>query len=810
MTKYHELILQMTLEEKCYLLSGIDFWSTRSYQHLNIPGMTMSDGPHGVRRQEGPGDQLGLNKSLQATCYPTAAAMANSWDTALCQEMAACLGEEAACQGVHVLLGPGMNLKRSPLCGRNFEYFSEDPYLTGKLAASYIKGIQSNGVAACPKHFAANSQELRRMSCDSIVDERTLRELYLTAFEIAVKEAHPLAIMSSYNRINGVYASENRHLLHEILKVEWGFEGYTVTDWGGSNDHTAGVLAGTHLEMPTCGGDSDIQLIEAVKSGDISEDWLNQMVDELLSVIFHTTDAIRQKYGKSFNIEAHHTMAEIAAAQSAVLLKNDDSILPLSAGAKIVLIGDFAQFPRYQGAGSSAVNPTKLDSLTSVVENYAFEYMGFANGYSRNGHIYPKLEQEACELAKKAEVVLLCIGLTEISESEGLDRQHMKLPDNQIHLLQSLAEVNPNIVVLFSAGSAVEMPWINNCKALIHGYLYGQAGANAMLKIVTGQVNPSGKLAESYPLKYESVPSAPYFPSRERTTEYRESMFVGYRYYDTAHIPVQFPFGYGLSYTTFKYSHLRLTDNTATFTLTNIGKTDGAEIAQLYVSAKCKRVFRPFKELKGFTKVFLTAGESKEVTIPLDHTAFRYFNIKTNRFEIEDGEYLILIGASSADIRLSDTLYVQGTGAHSPYHPDQLPSYYSCNITNVPDKEFAALLGHPIPSGNWTSSGLLDINDALCQMYYAKSALARFVYKVMTHMLKKAEKKGKPNLNILFIYNMPFRGIAKMTGGMVTLEMAEGILAMVNGHFFQGFGTIVGGFFRGRKKRKQASLINKL
>lgn len=804
--KHQNILDKMTLEEKCYLFSGKDFWQSRSVKRLGIPNMTMSDGPHGIRKQEGSGDQLGLNGSLPATCFPTAAAMANSWDPELGEEIGKYLGEEAACQDVDVLLGPGINIKRSPLCGRNFEYFSEDPYLAGKMAAGYIRGIQSLGVSACPKHFAANSQELRRMASDSVVDERTLREIYLTAFEIAVKEGNPHSIMTSYNRINGVYANENKHLLREILKDEWGFDGYVVSDWGASNDHAAGVAAGSHMEMPTTGGDSDIELLEAVKAGKISEEWIDQMADELLDVIFSTAKAVAKKRGRKFDTEAHHAMAMKASEQSVVLLKNEDNFLPLKKGTKVALIGDFAETPRYQGAGSSVVNPTKVDSTKDVIGNFDLVCIGFAKGYNRVGPAVETLEKEACELAGKAEAVLLCIGLDEISESEGLDRKHMRLPESQVQLLQKISKVNRNLVVIFSAGSAVEMPWLSHCKALVHGYLCGQAGASALLKAVTGEVNPSGKLAESYPIKYEDVPSAPYFPSKERTAEYREGLYVGYRYYETADVPVLFPFGFGLSYTTFTYSDLAVTLQKAEFTLTNSGSVDGAEIAQLYVSAKCDGVYRPVKELKGFQKVFLKAGESRRVTIELDDKAFRYFNVKTNRFEVEEGEYRILIGASVADIRLSGTVYVEGTQAALPYDPSKLRNYYNGNIKNISDMEFKELLGHEIPDGHW--SGALDMNDAICQMYYAKSGIARFAYKVLSHMLKKAEAKGKPDLNLLFIYNMPFRGIAKMTGGMVTMEMAEGILTAVNGHFFKGLGKIIGGFFRSGAKKKKANQMN--
>ena len=803
--KHADIIKQMTLEEKCYLFSGKDFWQTRSVERLGVPNMTLSDGPHGIRKQAGEGDQLGLNPSLPATCYPTAAAVANSWDVELGEEIGAHLGAEAASQGVCVVLGPGLNIKRSPFCGRNFEYFSEDPYLAGKLAASYIRGIQKNGVAACPKHFAANSQELRRMASDSVMDERTLREIYLTGFEIAVKEGHSKSIMSSYNRINGVYANENRHLLQEILRDEWGFDGFVVSDWGGSNDHVEGVRAGSHLEMPTTGGDSDLDLIDAVKSGRISQELLDRRVDELLDVILSTAGAVKPLEGKPFDVEKHHAMAARASEQSIVLLKNEGNLLPLKQGTKVAVIGEFAQKARHQGAGSSVVNPTRLDNAMDVIQGFGLDVAGFEAGYPRSGKGDPAMQARAVELAKKADTVLLYIGLDEISESEGLDRSHMRLPQSQIDLIEAVSKANPNVVAVMSAGSAVEMPWLPKIKALVHGYLCGQAGASSVLKVIMGQVNPSGKLAESYPVKYEDVSSAPYFPAKERTAEYREGLFVGYRYFETAKTPVLFPFGFGLSYTTFEYSSLTVTEKEASFTLKNTGEMDGAEVAQLYVSKPDGEVFRPAKELKGFAKVFLKAGESKKVTIPLDDKAFRYFNVDTSKFEVEGGAWTVLIGASCADIKLSGTVEVQGTGAKPPYDKEKFAKYFSGDVRSVSDAEFQALLGRPIPDGHW--SGMLDMNDALCQMYYAKGAAGRLAYKILTHFINKSIEKGKPNLNLLFNYNMPFRAIAKMTGGICTMEMAEGILTIVNGHFFKGLGRVIGGFFRAGKKRKAANAM---
>jgi len=806
--KHQDIISKLSLDEKCYLLSGRDFWSTFSIEKKGVPSINLSDGPHGIRKQEGAGDQLGLGGSLPATCFPTAATIANSWDPELGEEIGRNLGEEAACQDVAVLLGPGLNIKRSPLCGRNFEYFSEDPYLAGKMAAGYIRGIQENGVSACPKHFAANNSELRRQASNSVVDERTLREIYLTGFEIAVKESHPKSIMSSYNEVNSVYANENEHLLQEILRDQWGFDGFVVSDWGAGNDFVKGVAAGSHLEMPTTGGDSAEQLIKAVKAGRIDESMVDRRVDELLDVVLSTSKAVEAYKGRTFDIEQHHAAAMKASEQSIVLLKNEDNILPLKEGAKVAVIGDFAETPRYQGAGSSVVNPTKLDSCLDVIQSFPLEVAGFEKGYPRVGAGDPAMQAAAVELAKKADYVLLYLGLDEISESEGLDRQHMKLPASQVELLEAVSAVNENVIIVMAAGSSVEMPWIGKCKAMVHGYLCGQAGASAILKVILGQVNPSGKLSESYPVSYDDVSSKPYFPAKQRSVEYREGLYVGYRYYESVNKPVLFPFGFGLSYTTFEYSDITASDKEVSFTLKNTGACDGAEVAQVYVSALAPKIYRPAKELKGFKKVFLKAGESRRVTIPLDDKAFRYFNTKTDRFEIDGGKYNIMVGASAADIKLCAEVDVKGTQAPLPIEMTELPSYAAADIMNVSDEEFTRLLGHPIPDGSWT--GNLRMNDAIAQLYYAKSLKARLVGKIMQGMLNKSMAKGKPDLNIIFVTNMPFRAIGKMAGGMVSQEMCESIVTIVNGHavaFFKGLGGLIAGFFRQRKVQKKAKTI---
>ena len=797
--KHTDIISKMTIEEKAAFLSGKNEWQTRDFEALGIPSIFCSDGPHGIRKQAGAGDHLGLNESIPATCFPTAATIANSWSEELGEELGRNLGEEAMAEGVNILLGPGLNIKRSPLCGRNFEYFSEDPYLAGKMAASYVRGIQSRGVYACPKHFVVNSRELRRMAMNSVIDERTLREIYLTGFEIAVKEGGAKTIMSAYNEVNGTYANENKHLLKDILRDEWGFDGVVITDWGASNDHALGVAAGSTLEMPNPGLDSARELIAAVESGKISMDDVDERVDELLDAVIQLTSSAHNRVD-SFDEIKHHMVAKRAASESAVLLKNADSILPLKKGAKVAVIGDFAFDPRYQGAGSSLVNPTKVEKISEMIDGYDLQVVGMSRGYSRGGEDDAETKKEALDLAGRADIVLFFFGLNEDSESEGMDRVHMRIPQNQINLLQELGQVNSNLVGIISAGSAIEMPWHHYFKALLHTYLNGQAGAGAVLDILTGEANPSGKLSESIVRRLEDTPAYRYYPGRERTSEYREGPFVGYRYYDTAGIQVLYPFGFGLSYTTFEYSEMKADENGVSFTVKNTGDRYGAEVCQLYVSMKGGKVYRPEKELKGFAKVGLKSGESKKVSISYDDKTVRYFNTKTGKWEVEGGEYTVMVGSSSADIKLTAKVSRAGTTDEIPYSAEELPSYYSGKIEDVSDEEFEKLLGRPIPDGKW--SGQLGLNDALCQMYYAKSGLARFIYKKLTAMKKKADDSGKPDLNILFVYNMPFRAMAKMTGGAVSMEMTEGIVRLVNGHFFGGFGQIIGGYFRNLRKNK--------
>ena len=782
--KYKHTIEKMTLMEKALMMSGKSVWETRDFEKHKIPSVFLSDGPHGLRKQAGAGDHLGLNASIPATCYPTAATMANSWDEKLGEELGEHLSMEARSVGVDIILGPGLNMKRNPLCGRNFEYFSEDPYHAGKMAAAYIRGMQKEGVAACPKHFAANFQEERRMSMDSVIDERSLREIYLTGFEIAVKEGKPKAIMTAYNRINGEYANENKHLLGDILYEDWGYDGIVVSDWGGSNDHVEGVKCGSHLEMPSTGRAGAREIVRAVKKGRLDEAVLDRRVDELLDTIYQIKTAEKDSRVTSFDKGEHHEFARRAARESIVLLKNTNGILPLKKGANVAVIGEFADIPRYQGAGSSLVNPTFCESALEEIKKTDLNLTGYARGYVRNEKSDDKLIAEAVELAKKTDVVLLYVGLDEISESEGLDRKHMRMPEGQTRLIDEICRANSNTVVILHAGSPVEMKWEPAACAILHGYLGGQAGASAMLDIITGQACPGGKLAETYPYAYEDTPSAAYYPAKEKGSECREGLYMGYRYYDTVNKAVRYPFGYGLSYTAFSYDDLKITRDGISFELTNTGYYDGAEVCQLYIGKKNQKIFAPARQLKGFAKVFLKAGETKRVSIGFDDKSFRYYNTKTSSWEIEGGSYEIYVGASVSDIRLTGSINIEASehGMDNPYenHGKELRDYFSGHIENVPDSEFEQIYGSPLPDLSWDKSKGLDANDAICQMYYARSLIARLVWKIMTHTKEKSEKKGKPNLNILFIYNMPFRGLAKMTGGAINSQMVKIIVACVN------------------------------
>lgn len=775
---HKDLIRRMTLEEKASLMSGANFWNTRPIPRLGIPGMMLTDGPHGLRKQGGKTDHLGLNRSIPATCYPTASGLANSWDEKLLEEVGEHLGLEAASEGVSVLLGPGVNIKRNPLCGRNFEYFSEDPFLTGKMAAALIRGIQSNGISACVKHYAANSQELRRMTNDSVVDERTLREIYLPAFEMAVREGGTGCVMTSYNRVNGIYANEHPHLLRDILYNEWGFRGMVVSDWGGNNDRVESLKAGGTLEMPSSGGQTDRYLVDAVRSGQLDEAILDEQAGRLLDILFAAQPNIT---GKTYDQDAHHRFAAKAAEKTAVLLKNEDSILPLNGDQSIAVIGDFARMPRYQGAGSSRINPTRLESGLDALKAIGANVTGFAPGFRRGGKKDPMLLRQACNLARTADVVLLWLGLDEAGEAEGVDRANMKLPENQMVLLEALAQINPNIIVVLSCGCAVEMDWDCHTKAVLHGYLGGQAGASAIARLLTGKAVPSGKLSETVPLRYEDIPSAPYYPGMEVTSEYREGLFVGYRYFDTARQAVKYPFGFGLSYTTFAYSALEVTENAVQFRIRNTGTCPGEEIAQLYIHGTTLGMFRPEQELKGFAKVHLEPGEEKEVSIPLTSRSFAVWSIAENDWVTEPGSYEIRIGASSRDIRLTTRAEITGTPLLNPYIGDSFSPYYTGSVHHVPDESFAALLGRAIPEAKWDRTAPMGFNDTISQGVYLQGGLGRLIYCLIDGIRKAlilVGRKEKAN-DVMFIMNMPWRNVARMSGVLGDKEVLA-LLDVIN------------------------------
>ncbi|MED4227539.1 glycoside hydrolase family 3 C-terminal domain-containing protein [Neobacillus cucumis] len=673
-----ELISKMTLEEKASLCSGLDFWHLKGIERLGIPSIMVTDGPHGLRKQREDSDHLGLFDSVPSTCFPSAVGLASTWNRELVKKVGIALGEECQAEDVAVLLGPGANIKRSPLCGRNFEYFSEDPHLSSEMAGSHINGVQSQGVGTSLKHFAANNQEHRRMSTNAVVDERTLREIYLASFEGAVKKAKPWTVMCSYNRVNGEYASENKYLLNDILKDEWGFEGFVVSDWGAVNERVEGLKAGLELEMPSSNGLGDKRIIDDVKSGKLSEETLNRAVERILNIIFKAVDNKREN--AAYDQGAHHQLAREVARESMVLLKNEDAILPLKKGSTLAIIGGFAKKPRYQGGGSSHITPTKLENILDEFENASGKNTNvlFAQGYNLDcDDTDENLIAEAKEVAAAADTAVLFVGLPDRYESEGYDREHLRMPENHIHLIEAISEVQSNIVVVLSNGAPIEMPWIDKVKGLLEGYLGGQALGGAVADLLFGYVNPSGKLAETFPKQLSDNPSFLNFPGEGDKVEYKEGIFVGYRYYDKKNIEPLFPFGFGLSYTSFEFSNLTInkkemldTDTvTVNVSVKNTGAIAGKEIIQLYVKDVASTVIRPEKELKGFEKVELLPGEEKTVTFNLNKRSFAYYNVEMKDWHVESGEFEILVGKSSREIILSDRIHVTSTDSiQKPVH----------------------------------------------------------------------------------------------------------------------------------------------
>lgn len=662
-----ELISQMTLEEKAGMCSGLDFWHLKNVERLGIPSVMVSDGPHGLRKQDDKGDHLGINDSIKAVCFPPACLSACSFDRELMTELGETIGREAQATDVSVVLGPAVNIKRSPLCGRNFEYYSEDPYLAGETAAAFIDGVQSQHVGTSIKHFAANNQEFNRMSNSSEVDERTLREIYFPAFETAVKKSQPYTVMCSYNRINGTYASENPWLLTDVLRGEWGFEGYVMSDWGAVNERVPALKAGLELEMPSSGGVNDQEIIQAVKDGTLDEAVLDRAVERILRISFKWLD---NKKEQPFTMEKDHEFARHTAEQSMVLLKNEN-VLPLKADEKVAFIGGFAKKPRFQGGGSSHINSFRVSSAMDAVSRMEGipGNVTYAEGFAADRDVYDEaLAAEAVEAAKKADKAVIFAGLPDSFESEGYDRAHMELPQCQNRLIAEIIKAQPNTIVVLHNGSPVEMPWLSDAKGLLEAYLGGQAVGEAEVNLLYGKVNPSGKLAETIPYKLSDNPSYLNFGDGEKSV-YHEGVFVGYRYYDTKEMPVAFPFGYGLSYTTFAYGNLKLDKEeltekdtlTVSVDITNTGNVPGKEIVQLYVRDRSGACRRPDKELKGYEKVTLEPGETKTVTMTLDHRSFAWYNTDMKDWYSASGKYDILVGASSRDIRLAKTVQMNSS-----------------------------------------------------------------------------------------------------------------------------------------------------
>lgn len=790
--KYQAIIDQMTLEDKVALCSGADYWNTQAFEKYGIPSIMMADGPHGLRKQVSAADPLGINNSIPATCFPTASLTACSWDRDLLFALGAAIGEEALQEGVSIVLGPGVNIKRNPLCGRNFEYFSEDPYLSGELAAAWIAGIQSKGVGASLKHFAANSQENERMASDSLVDERTLREIYLPAFEKAVKTAQPATVMCAYNKLNGTYCSDNAYLLREILRHEWGFTGVIVTDWGAMNDRVRAFEAGLDLEMPGSYGCFDADVLAAVRIGELAEERINESVDRLLDLIFTAAENRREDF--RYDAAAHHRLAKRIAVQSAVLLKNEANLLPIPKDKKIALIGALAKEPRYQGAGSSHINPTQLSSAVDGFDALGLDYT-YYSGYSLKEPTDPALIAEAVVGAQNCDIAVVFAGLPEAYESEGFDRSSLAMPESHNALITRVAATNPNTVVVLVGGAPVEMPWIQEVKAVLNLYLAGQAGGLAAADLLAGIANPSGKLAETYPLRYEDVPSAGYYETGGKHAQYREGIFVGYRYYDTARKDVRFPFGHGLSYTTFEYQDLVIsqTELSAPYsldlslTIQNTGKVDGAEVVQVYIRSEQPAIFRPEKELKQFCKVFLKAGEAKRVRFTLDAREFAVYDPESCEWVVPDGMYQILVGASSRDIRLQAGVKVVGQPILSAAL--SIPRWYNHLNGKPTQADFEGLLGRKIEPVKTWRKGEYTLTCSFQDM--RDSFLIRQVIKVIERIIAKpygGPDYSNPTFRMMMAtaISTPLKNLSLVSPDSMPRNITTGLVHMANGHFLKG------------------------
>ena len=795
--KYADLIGKMTLEEKASLCSGKDMWHFKGIERLGIPSIMVSDGPHGLRTQKNSGVSTKMNVSVDSTCFPLACASACSWDRELLREIGKRIGEEALKEDVQIVLGPGVNIKRSPLCGRNFEYFSEDPLLSGELGSAFVDGVQSQGVGTSVKHFAVNNQETYRMSVNAVVDERTMREIYLPAFETVVKKSAPSTVMASYNLINGQSASENVHVLDEILDKEWNYKGIVISDWGAVNHRVEGVKAGMHVEMPSSGGMNDELIVEAVKSGDLDEKVLDERVDRILDVVFDLYG--KRKEGATYDIKEHDQFARKAAAECCVLLKNKNKMLPLTKNDKILIVGDMARNPRFQGAGSSFINCHKITSAIDALteDGVAFE---FEEGYyKKTRKDCSKLIEKAAARAKDFDKVIIFAGLPGEYEAEGFDRKDMDMPASHNTLISEIAKVNKNVVVVLSAGAVVTMPWINDVKAVLLTGLAGQNSGGATVDVLYGKVNPCGKLAETYPIKLSHVPSTAYFPGDRYNVEYREGLYVGYRYFESVDAPVLFPFGYGLSYTTYAYRDL-VVDKTeinddeklkVTVTVDNTGERDGKEIVQLYVIHNGRTVYMPKVQLRAFEKVKVAAKNSATVTFMLDKRAFAFYDINEKDWLVESGDYEIAVGGNVRELTCRATVKVNGsvkaeeTAANKGW-------YFSPAVKEpVSDEDFASLFkdGKTTHVTHKCVKGSFTADDSFEDMSHT-SGLAKFMINVAKPAIRLSMGADKYDPNYLMIYEVmktsPLRSLAFSSQGMFNMKMVDGIVIMMNGKFFKG------------------------
>lgn len=791
--KYKDVIEKMSLEEKASLCVGNDYWHSLELEKYGIPKITMSDGPHGLRVQKTKADNLGINESEISTCFPASASLGNTWNRELVYLLGKTLGKEARKEEVNIVLGPAINIKRSPLCGRNFEYFSEDPYLTGILGMEYVKGLQSENVGACVKHFAVNNQENRRRTIDVVIDERALREVYLKAFEMIIKNAKPWSIMSAYNKVNGEYCSENQHLLNDILRKEWNFDGIVISDWGAENDRVKGLKATHELEMPGGRGNGAEEIVEAVKNGEISETELNEAVDRIIDIARKGSNQFAydeksgsylevNKAGKETSCEydqkVHHEIAEKIAEETIVLLKNDNNILPIK-NKKIAVIGDMAKTPRYQGAGSSTINPYKIENAYDNLLQNGID-VEYAQGYERiESKNDEKLRSEAVKVAKNNDVVLVFAGLTENYESEGVDRETLDMPENQNKLIDEICSVNENVIVVLSNGSPILMPWKDKVKGILAGYIGGEAGGKAVVDCILGSVNPSGKLAETYPNKLEDTSCFNNYPGNEITVEYKESVYVGYKYYDKVGKDVLFPFGFGLSYTEFEYSDLKVNiENEKVdirFKIKNVGDVDGKEIAQIYVKKADSAVFRTDKELRDFAKVDLNPGEEKDVHIVLDRACFEYYDIENDKWQVEAGEYEILVGKSSRNIVLNDKIVINSDDVC--VKKEFCEKYYTGDVQNVTDEEFEKLIGRKLPDK------VLKIEDITAENTLEQiknTAIGKVIYDNQMEKMNRLLREQNVNkaTKVMMDLQKPLKKFYEKKSSKITKEMVDELIAM--------------------------------